>query len=323
VELGCLFMSRLETPDHIELAERLGYSWAAVADVPSLMADPWATLARAVDRTSTIRLAVLVTTPRVRHVVATASAAATLNSLAPGRFELGVGPGSEVSHSFLGERPAPWSEVEAYISGLRTLLAGEELEWNGSVVALCHSPASGVVLPAEVPIWAAAHGPRAFRNGARCADKIITFMRGVGHVGLAEGKPVFSMYYGTVLEDGEDPSSDRVFHAAGPFAALTLHRGEVPDTPAGAEYRRAVEAVDERRRHLQAFGRHLISVREWERPLVTGDLIMRTTGSGTADQVRERLEQMRAAGIAGVLYGPLGDVPRELAAFAAVASEVG
>jgi alkanesulfonate monooxygenase SsuD/methylene tetrahydromethanopterin reductase-like flavin-dependent oxidoreductase (luciferase family) len=48
--------SRRTVPTKIELAERLGYERAWVFDSPALFADPWMTLARAADRTTSIRL---------------------------------------------------------------------------------------------------------------------------------------------------------------------------------------------------------------------------------------------------------------------------
>ena len=72
MELACLFSPTIHTPEHCAVAERLGYRYAWVTDSPTFMADPWITLARAADRTATIRLGVCALTPRLRHVVATA-----------------------------------------------------------------------------------------------------------------------------------------------------------------------------------------------------------------------------------------------------------
>jgi 5,10-methylenetetrahydromethanopterin reductase len=68
---------------------------------------------------------------------------------------------------------------------------------------------------------------------------------------------------------------------------------------------------------------HLIELTDLERPLITGDLIRRTTGTGTPEEVRERLAEIHASGVRGVLYGPMGDdIPRELEAFAAAATTI-
>ena len=50
--ISCVFAPSLETPAHIELAERLGYRRAWCYDSPALCADPWMVLALAAARTA-------------------------------------------------------------------------------------------------------------------------------------------------------------------------------------------------------------------------------------------------------------------------------
>lgn len=164
MEIGCIFAPSTGTPQHIAEAERLGYTCAYAYDSPALFADAWTTLGRAADRTSRIRLGVCVITPYLRHLVANAGAAATLAALAPGRVDVVVGVGFTTA-ALLGRRASRWSEVERYIVALRALLAGEEIDWDGVRVALTFPENSGLA-PGEVPILAAAHGPRATRSPA-------------------------------------------------------------------------------------------------------------------------------------------------------------
>jgi hypothetical protein len=57
-----------------------------------------------------------------------------------------------------------------------------------------------------------------------------------------------------------------------------------------------------------------------ERPLITPELLRRTTATGTPADVLATLDEIAAAGCAGVLYAPAGpDIPRELRTTAAVA----
>jgi 5,10-methylenetetrahydromethanopterin reductase len=56
MDISCAFATSLETPEHIVLAERLGYQRAWCYDSPALYADVWMTLARAAERTSVIGL---------------------------------------------------------------------------------------------------------------------------------------------------------------------------------------------------------------------------------------------------------------------------
>src|SRR6266700_1932798 len=224
MELGCLFPPTMETPAHIERAEALGYRRALVYDSPAFLADPWVTLALAAARTSRIGLGVGVLTPRLRHVVASAGALATLSTLAPGRIEVGVGAGF-TSQLMLGKPPARWAEVEAYTIALRALLRGEEVVWDGSVIGLRYGTRAGVWLSADLPIRIAAHGPRGYAAAERVGDGIITNLshRGSNPLPPDMGR-VQVLYYGTVLEEGEDPGSERVLHAAGPCARV----GRVP-----------------------------------------------------------------------------------------------
>jgi len=325
MEIGTVFATSMETPEHIQAAEELGYGYAFVYDSPTFLADPWMILAKTAERTSRIRIGVGVITPRLRHLVANAGATATLHTLAPGRVDLGVGAGF-TSQAMLGKKPARWAEVEEYVKGLRTLLAGEELEWDGEVIALRHGKLAGVELPAEVPLWVAAHGPKGYGVAQRVADAVLT-NPSHGSTNVFEGlNRVFLLHYGTVLEDGESAASERVLEAAGPAAALHLHlgsEGAAGDLEECTAYHDALSAVDERHRHLEMHRGHLIELTDLERPFITPEVIRRATGTGTPDEVAGQVAAMAQSGATGVLYGPMGsDVPNELRKFAEVVQSV-
>ena len=327
MELGCLFPPALATPAHIARAEELGYRRALVYDSPAFLADPWLTLGRAAALTSRIRLGVAATTPRLRHVVATAGALATLNALAPGRVEAVIGAGF-TSQLMIGRKPARWQEVEAYTRALLALLAGEETEWDGAVIGLKHGAATGISLPAPVGIRLAAHGPLGYGVAQRLGLGIVTNLshRG-GHPAPPEPGRVQVLCYGTVLLPGERLDSDRVLAAAGPYAAFQLHLGDgglAAATRERAGFDRAAAAVADRRRHLEVHRGHLIELTGLERPFVTPSLIARTTGTGTPAEVGAWVAEIAASGAEGVLYGPMGpDIPRELASFADAARATG
>jgi 5,10-methylenetetrahydromethanopterin reductase len=319
MELGATFCSRLNTPDHIAVAERLGYDFAWVADSPALFCDPWMTLARAADRTSRLRLGVSVITPRMRHLVANACALATLDGLAPDRVEVVVGSGF-TSQAMIGKKPARWAEVEQYVVGLRVLLSGEELEWDGALTALEYGALTGVQLPAKVPIMVAAHGPKGLAVAERIADGVVTNpMHGSENV-VWPSERVFVQVNGTVLEEDETLDSERVLQAAGPAAALHLHlggEGAAAGMPELAGYEERLEAVDPRRRHLELHRGHFMEVTEMERPFVTADLIRRASDTGTRSEVREFVRSLAAQGVTAVILPPCGpDVERELTLFA-------
>jgi 5,10-methylenetetrahydromethanopterin reductase len=132
--------------------------------------------------------------------------------------------------------------------------------------------------------------------------------------------------FGTVLDDGEDAGSERALAAAGPGAAVVFHGmyeagPEVVDgLPGGAQWRAVIEQVPEAERHLAVHEDHFYAVTERDRPFLTGDLLRAFTWTGTPDELRARLAALEDGGGTEILYAPMGpDIPRELAAFAAMA----
>ena len=93
IDVSCAFPPSPRTPEHIALAEELGFKRAWCYDSPALYPDVWATLCRAADRTERIGLGPAVIVPSLRHVLVTASAIATLAELAPGRTVAAIGSG--------------------------------------------------------------------------------------------------------------------------------------------------------------------------------------------------------------------------------------
>lgn len=320
MRFGCIFPPTIDTPDHIAVAESLGYEYAFVYDSPAFLADAWMTLARAAERTAEITIGVSVITPRLRHLIANAGAVATLATLAPGRTEVVVGSGF-TSQLMLGEGPLRWSEVEEYVNGLRSLLRGEDLEWGQAMIGLRHGELSGVRVPAGVAIRVAAHGPKGYAVAERAADGMVT---NLGHhsanTGAASMSQALVTFFGTVLDEGETLDCDRVIDATGPAAAFQLHiggQGMVGESPEAKAYERHIASFPQAVRHLETHRGHLIEVTEAERPLINAELVEKATGTGTPAEVEATLDEIEGSGVQGVLYGPMGhDIPRELEAFA-------
>ncbi|MFE6925474.1 LLM class flavin-dependent oxidoreductase [Nocardia sp. NPDC057663] len=317
MEINCVFAPALDTPEHITIAEDLGYTRGWVYDVPVSYADTGATVATAAALTDRIRLGVAVFTPHLRHLTTNAALIAHLATVAPGRFDAGVGAGF-TSSTYLNRNPSRWADVEVYVEALRRLLAGGEVEWENSVVRLMHSPASGISFPIEVPFWIAAHGPKGLGVAERLGAGVVTSPAHGGQPVSVAG-PCQLLLHGTVLDDGEDLDSPRVLDAAGPGASLALHMGQNGPL-AGMEeaigYEAAVASIDERRRHLELYRGHLMSPSPLDREFINGDVIERGTTTGTREQLARHLRRLEDAGATAVLYQPAGsDIPRELAAF--------
>src|ERR1044071_9136700 len=77
----------------VRRAEELGFSRAWFFDTQLLSADPFVAMAAAAVKTTKIRLGTGVLIPSNRIAAVTANAFATLNGLAPGRIDFGVGTG--------------------------------------------------------------------------------------------------------------------------------------------------------------------------------------------------------------------------------------
>jgi 5,10-methylenetetrahydromethanopterin reductase len=334
--ISCVFAPSLDTPAHIELAERLGYRRAWCYDSPAVCADPWMVLALAAGRTRAIGLGPASLVPSLRHPVVTAAALATLAGLAPGRVSTAFGTGL-TGRMLLGERPMRWAAVEEYVAAVRALLRGEEASWNGSPVRLSHASGFTARLPADVAVLIAADGPRGRAVAAELGDGVLTARVPRDPAGQAgqggKGAPQVLLAFGTVLDDGEDAAGPRAVAAAGPALAAAYHaiyeaKGAdgVDKLPGGREWREAVEAVEAPRRHLAIHEGHLVALGKHDEALLAhaAPLLGNWTMTGTPADIGARLRALTSAGITEVAYQPMGpDIPRELAAFAAAAGLAG
>src|SRR5437588_2755567 len=173
MDVSAAFPPGPKTPDHIALAEELGFRRAWVYDSPALYSDVWATLSRAADRTSRIGLGPGVLVPSLRHVMTTAAAIAGLEAIAPGRTVVGIGSGF-TGRMTLGKRPNPWADVAAYVEALRALLRGEEVEWDGAVIQMIHPPGFAADRPLDVPILVAGEGAKGMQVARDLADGLFS-----------------------------------------------------------------------------------------------------------------------------------------------------
>jgi len=324
MDFSVAFPPGLATPDHIALAEELGYARAWVYDSPALYHDAWMTLARAAERTTRIGLGPAVLVPSVRHPMANAAAIATLVDLAPGRVAVALGAGF-TGRYVLGHKPMRWSDVADYTRTLRALLNGDTAEWEGRPIRMIHPAGYGAPRPIDVPILLGADGPKGTAVAHELADGV--FSAGLPNTSAATAWRAL-LQFGTVFEDGETAESPRVVEAAGPGIAVALHafydrRGAeaVDGFPGGRQWREMLEQIPAESRHLATHEGHLVELTERDRAgLEAGltTLIPAFTLSGSADDVRRRVDEYAALGITEIAYQPCGpDLPREMRAFAA------
>jgi 5,10-methylenetetrahydromethanopterin reductase len=202
MKLGCSFATSLETPEHIRIAEGLGYERALCYDSPALYPDVWMMLNQAAELTDRIVLGPGVLIPSLRHPMVTASAITTLvHTAGPDRVLVGVGSGF-TGRLAMGRPPVPWATVEHYIRVVQALLRGEQVQWEGAVMQLIHPDERfGPRLPISVPWGVAGEGPKGTEVAKNLDAELFRFTAPEPHF-----NPQTMLVVGTVLDDDEDPA---------------------------------------------------------------------------------------------------------------------
>ena len=111
----------------VKRAEELGFSHAWFYDTQLLSADCFVAMGAAAVHTSKIRLGTGVLIPSNRIAPVAANALASLNQLAPGRIDFGVGTGF-TGRRTMGFGAMKMADMEAYIRVVMGLLNNETLE---------------------------------------------------------------------------------------------------------------------------------------------------------------------------------------------------
>lgn len=171
-----------------QLVEQVGFDGVAVSE----HFHPWvddvgtggfafSTLGAIATSTKKIKLLTSVTTPLFRyHPAIVAQAAATIDRLSNGRFELGVGTGETINEVPLGfefpkykERAARMSEA---LEIIRRLFEGEKLTFKGTYYKTDRAKLYSLPIH-QIPIYLAAAGPKSAKLAAEKADGIITSVK--------------------------------------------------------------------------------------------------------------------------------------------------
>ena len=111
----------------VRRAEELGFHRAWFYDTQMLSADPFVAMAAAALKTTTIRLATGVLIPSNRIAAVAANAFASLNKLAPGRIDFGVGTGF-TGRRAMGLGSVRLGDMAEYIRVVQALLRDETVE---------------------------------------------------------------------------------------------------------------------------------------------------------------------------------------------------
>lgn len=324
VTLSCAFPPVPETPAHIQLAEELGFHTAWVYDTPALQLDCWMTLALAAVRTSRIRLGPGVLIPTLRHPMVTAAAIAHLVQLAGAeRVVVGVGTGF-TGRRAMGRKPLRWADMAGHIGTVQQLLRGETVTVEERPVRMLHWPGQAPARPIEVPWVIGVNGPKGLEVARGLGAGVFTSRPrpDASYDGLAS---VTLLGFGTVLDDGETLDSPRVIATAGPGVSVAYHAfleqgdGRLGELPNAARFVELVEATDPLERHLSLHEGHLTELNAIDRQVVVGDALRILPLVAPAAELPARLARLHEGGITEIAFQPMGDIERELRAFAAAA----
>jgi G6PDH family F420-dependent oxidoreductase len=210
----------------------------------------WSVLGAIAERTDSLRIGTGVTCPLIRtHPAVIAQATATIATMMPGRFFLGVGTGENLNEHITGDRWPPADErldmLEEAVDLIRELWKGEDVTRRGSHYTV--QQARIYTVPDTPPdVYMAASGEQAAKVAGRIAD---------GFIGTAPERDTLETFrdagggnkptYGqvTVCYATDEASARRTAHEWWPNAAL---KGELAqELPLPRHFEQAAKNVTE------------------------------------------------------------------------------
>jgi 5,10-methylenetetrahydromethanopterin reductase len=311
-------------------AEELGFSHAWFYDTQMLSADCFVAMGAAAVNTKRIRLGTGVLVPSNRIAPVAANALATLNQLAPGRIDFGVGTGFTARRA-MGFGAMKVKDMETYIAQVYGLLRREtvdfEMEGQKKKIRFLNPELPLFNTKDPIALHLSAFGPRTRDLTAKLKAGWIDFVSNVAHgtkevsdmreawtkAGHAVGDLQATAFaLGCVLADGEPADSERAMAQAGPRAAVMLHRAadeamlgfkpvtsampsrQRPEVEGYVALARTFEPKDAP--YLNNHRGHLMFVKPEEKQFVTADLIRKSSFTATESEIKQRIEALRAAG---------------------------
>ena len=294
-------------PEHrferaVDLARRaeangFGYGW--IFDSHVLWREPYPLLTLMGASTERLRLGTCVTNPATRDVTVTASVLATLNEITDGRMDLGIGRGDS-ARRVMGKKPTTVAYMEECCRIVRALTAGEKVTVDDTDLQLTwatHGP---------VPIWVAGYGPMALSAAGRVADGIILQLADPDIIRWCMG-----FVRAAAEEAGRDPDAIQVMAAAAAYvsddvgaarervrwfpALVSNHVVDLINKYEKADLPEALWHYVENREGYDYL--HHAEVGSDNASFVSDQIVDRFAIVGPAEAHRQRLEELRAAGV--------------------------
>ncbi len=311
---------------HAQRAEELGFHSAWFYDTQLLNPDVFICMALAAANTSRIRLGTGVLIPSNRIEPVTANAFATLNKIAPGRIDFGVGTGF-TGRRTMGLSAISLARMKTYVRRVQSLLLGETVEWDFEdqhrKIRFLNPELGLINLEDEVPLHVSAMGPKARRLVAEMKAGWLNFgadyhaltqdlqdmekaWQGAGHAREDLHNTLF--FLGAVLDGTEAENRAKLMAQAAPWTAVIFHNMLDEGAPVPLNLSPPIAAILDKYRELHATYEpadaryltnhrgHLMFLREEEKSLITPELVQATSLSGSPDALADRIRQLAEAG---------------------------
>ena len=293
-----------------------------------LSADCFVAMGAAAVNTRRIRLGTGVLVPSNRIAPVAANALATLNQLAPGRIDFGVGTGFTARRA-MGFGAIKVKDMATYIHQVYGLLRREtvefEMEGQKKKIRFLNPELPLFNTKDPIALHLSAFGPRTQALTAKLKAGWINFVGNVENgtkeveamrdawlkAGHAMGDLQATAFaLGCVLKDGEPADSERAMAQAGPRAAVMLHRaadealaGLAPGVtmvsgtrPEMQGYINLAREFEKDAPYLQNHRGHLMFVKPEEKRFVSAELISATSFTASEAEIKQRIEALRGAG---------------------------
>jgi 5,10-methylenetetrahydromethanopterin reductase len=286
----------------VQAAEEAGYERAWVVDSQMLWEDVWVYLTRALAETERIQLGVAVANPLTRHFSVSASTAATLGKLHPGRVILGLGRGDSAVRT-LGLKQVSTRRFAEVVPRVRDLLAGREIDLDGEPIRIRWAGGE------RVPIAIAATGPRNLRLAGALADiampqvganpvgvawAVEQIRAGAEEAGRSPEEVEIALFCGLWVSPDLQEARERTRWAA---ACAANHLGDVIARVADHGMpEKLYRVVLARTQHYDYYAGHLDSSAEHTEYL-TDELIDDFAITGPAERCLERIRALEALGV--------------------------
>ena len=260
--------------------------------------------------------------PNLRHPLTQASAIATLEQLAPGRVVVAIGTGFTGPHGDGAEGAHVGVHAALHRAGARAAARREGRGRRRDRADAARRRLRAARSRSTTPIVVAANGPKGIEVAHELGDGVMT---------IGAGDPTFDwcsvLAFGTVLDDGESPGSERALAAAGPALTVVYHamyEGDPASVDGAARRHRvaqALEEIPESERHLAVHDDHLVRGHRARPPAARRRPVEGVHVDGRRRRGAAPLDALEAAGATEILYAPMGpDIPRELRTFMEMAT---